>query len=48
MARRTKQNVPLAALPKSAAWKGLPQVLRDYLAPRMEGAGSRFDSRLLD
>jgi hypothetical protein len=35
------QDPVLAKLPKTNAWKSLPQALRDYLAPRLEGAGIR-------
>jgi endonuclease YncB( thermonuclease family) len=35
------QDPVFAKLPKLKAYKNLPQALRDYLAPRLEGAGTR-------
>jgi hypothetical protein len=35
------QDPVFAKLPKLKAYKNLPKALRDYLAPRLEGAGAR-------
>ena len=35
------QDPVFAKLPKVKVYKNLPQALRDYLAPRLEGAGTR-------
>lgn len=35
------QDPVFAKLPTLKAWQSLPQALRDYLTPRLEGAGTR-------